>query len=242
MICSLAEGRKYFLLKKGFTMKSFMVTVASLGLILSSCVPGSRDGRESSERESVRVFAAERTGPAAWTKAEEQPYDAFLIKEVQKKATFEFYNKLIYRDSASWKGQIVCLLGYYPGSSVQAREYVTGDDDFFLGGDYNGHPINMLVQLDHALPVQPGYGTAVPRLQPEQKIFVFGKLGGVRQFLSEEGYGRVLPYMRCLLIYDSNDPTFRQPLWVSSAFESTPDGTVTTDSLRYEFDVPRKKR
>jgi hypothetical protein len=133
------------------------------------------------------------------------------------------------------------LLGTYPGTSARSRQFVYGDKEFFLQGSYNGHPVAVVVALDHSLPMQVSYDKAVPRISPLQELYVFGTLRGTENYMNESGFSRALPVLKCLLIYDKDDYSFRHPLWVSSGFERIPEGTVTVDSLKYEFDRPKPR-
>jgi hypothetical protein len=41
------------------------------------------------------------------------------------------------------------------------------------------------------------------------------------------------------MIYRSDDYAFSHPIWVTHAYRKLPEGTVTTDTLIYEFDKPK---
>lgn len=223
----------------------FLTAAVSLLFAFNSGLPASEGSRwdRNTGGEAIRVYLDDQLGsesPSALDD-EEKEYDVDLIKAAQKKASFEFYNALMYRDPESWKGQIVCLTGEFPGTAGRSREYMRTEKEFYLQGEYNNHPIAVIVKLDHSLPVTIAYGKAVPRISPRQEIYVFGRLSGLENIMNEAGYSRALPVMQCLLIYDRDDRNFLRPLWVSSAYERPPEGTVTTDSLKYEFDRPKKR-
>ena len=223
-------------------MKRYSVSTAIFALFLFSGagVPGNFSGR-SGGGEGAPVRSASVSAESSIAAVEEKEYDGEMIARTVKKADFEFYNALMYRDPESWKGQIVCLTGEFPGTAGRSREYMRNEKEFFLQGEYNKHPIAVIVKLDHSLPVVISYGKAVPLISPRQELYVFGRLSGLENVMNEAGYSRALPVMQSLLIYDKDDRNFLRPLWVSSAYERPLEGTVTTDSLKYEFDRPKPR-
>ena len=223
-------------------MNRIHISYTAVALFLSSCagVPGGESGVVGG-RSRVDVHPGNTRVVSFPSAMEEKEYDGELIAKTIKKADFEFYNACIYSDPDSWKGRTVCVLGVYPGTGARSRQYARNNREFFMEGDYNGHPIALIVMLDHALPREVSYDKPVRTISPLQEIYVFGRLQGTDNIVSEEGYTRLLPVLKCLMIYDKDDDTFRRPLWASSVFERMPEGTVTTDSLNYEFDVPKKR-
>lgn len=223
-------------------MKRIHISCTAVALFLSSCagVPGGESGVVGG-RSRVDVHPGNTRVISFPSAMEEKEYDGELIAKTIKKADFEFYNACIYSDPDSWKGRTVCVLGVYPGTGARSRQYARSNREFFMEGDYNGHPIALIVMLDHALPKEASFDKPVRTIAPTQEIYVFGTLRGTENIISESGFTRALPLLQCLLIYDKDDDTFRRPLWVSSVFERLSDGTVTTDSLKFEFDVPKKR-
>ena len=159
-----------------------------------------------------------------------------MINRTIRQATFEFYNALIYKDQAAWTGRTVGVAGVYPGTGPSARVYARNENEFYFAGMYNGRPISIVATLDHPLPMSKMFDKAVPLISPLQEIWIFGSIRGLENLMDDNGYSRAMPVMDCLLIYNKDDYSFRRPLWVSSRFEILPEGTVTVDSLKYEFD------
>jgi hypothetical protein len=212
--------------------------------LLGACYTVTTTENEDSEPKSepVTIQSTERRSPSESPTIEIKNYDAGRIVKIIRQASYEFYNGLMYRNPAAWKEKIVGVIGEYPGTGVRAQEFigVSPDREFGFSGSYNGRPITLIVKLDHPLPMQEMYGKMVPLLSPRMPITVFGILKEMEQKMDENGYTRAIPTMECLIIYDKEDYSFKRPLWINSKFELLPEGTVTVDSLKYEFD--RKSR
>ena len=223
-------------------MNRIHISYTAVAVFLSSCagVPGGENGSIGGSSH-INVHPGNTSVVSSPAMMDGREFDAEMISKTTKNADFEFYNACIYKDPEAWKGRTVCVQAKFPGTGPRARQYVQSDREFYLTGEYNSHTIALIVKLDHALPKDGAYDKLVRTVAPQQDIYVFGKLLGLESTMTESGYTRTLPLLQCLLIYDKDDPTFRFPLWASSIFERMPDGTVTTDSLKYEFDMPKKR-
>lgn len=221
-------------LSSQLTLKSLFILSILFGLIFTSCYDVSG---ENTRKETVKIGSPSQSGQnSSW---DEREYDAAKMKEATKKANFEFYNSLIYRDPEEWKGKIVGVIGKYPGTAGRSREFTRNKLEFYLFGTFNQHRVAVIVKLDHDLPVTVSFGNAVPKISPKDEILVIGRLLGTENILDEEGVQHATPILECLMIFQKDDISFQWPLWITTAFERLPDGTVTTDSLKYEFDPPK---
>jgi len=218
-------------------MKPFLISLLCFTLVFfSNCATTDATVDSNSSNKSGSVRSREQGSPSASQEIGEHTYDAEMISRTIKKANFEFYNALLYRDQATWIGRTVGVMGTYPGNGPSARVYTRNENEFYFAGSYNGRPIAIVAILDHPLPMSRMFDKAVPLISPLQEILIFGSIRGLENLMNDNGYSRAMPVMECLLIYDKDDYSFRKPLWVSSKFEQLPEGTVTVDSLKYEFD------
>lgn len=227
-----------------FSDRKFSAALIGCGAILLSVVIYSCSLEEwaaSSKKtpESVVVISTSSVEQAKSPTVEQINYDKGLIDQTMRAATFEFSNRLMYRDPAAWTGRIVAIIGGYPGTGPRSKEFVQNENQFFLRGDYNGGPIRVLVNLDHPLPRREVFGGSSPLLSYGQTLFVFGKLSTLKNVMDDDGNTRAIIQMDCILIFDGDDFKFQRPLWVTARYEQLPDGTVTTDTLIYEFDKPK---
>ena len=205
-------------------------------LIFSNCATTDTASDNHSRERTVAVQSTGKGSSPVARDIEERSYDAEMIDRTIKRANFEFYNALLYRDQTTWTGKTVGVLGAYPGNGPNARIYARNENEFYLAGSYNGRSIGMVVVLDHPLPMSTMFDKAVPLISPLQEIMIFGSIRGLENMMDDNGYSRAMPVLECLLIYNKDDYSFRKPLWVNSKFERVPEGTVTVDSLKYEFD------
>lgn len=218
-------------------MKSFLINLSCFVFVFfSSCATTDNTVDNNSRNRTIAVQSSEKRSPSTPPEIEERSYDAEMINRTIKQASFEFYNALLYRDQSSWTGRTVGVSGMYPGNGPSARVYTRNENEFYFAGSYNGRPIALVAVLDHPLQMIRIFDKAVPLISPLQEILIFGSIRGLENLMDDNGYSRAMPVMEGLLIYDKDDYSFRKPLWVSSKFEKLPEGTVTVDSLKYEFD------
>ena len=222
-----------------FDRKYSAATLGGVAILLSlftySCSLEEWAASSKKTTESVVVISTSSVEQAKSPTVEPINYDKGLIDQTMRAAPFEFNNRLMYRDPAAWTGRVVAITGLYPGTGTRAKEFVENDNQFFLRGDYNG-PIRVLVNLDHPLPRREIFGGSSPLLSGGQTLFVFGKLSTLKNVMDDDGNTRAIIQMDCILIFDGDDFKFQRPLWVTAKYEQLPDGTVTTDTLIYEFD------
>lgn len=218
-------------------MKSFVVNLSCMAFVLfSNCVTTDNTVGSNSGNRTVPVPSSEKRSPSSPADIEERSYDTEMINRTIKQANFEFYNALLYRDQSAWTNRTIGVMGMYPGTGPSARVYTRNENEFYFAGSYNGRPIGIVTMLDHPLPMSKMFDKAVPLISPLQEILIFGTIRGLENLMDDNGYSRAMPVMECLLIYDKDDYSFRRPLWITSKFEKLPEGTVTVDSLKYEFD------
>jgi hypothetical protein len=218
-------------------MKSGLINLSCFVLVFfSNCAATDATVENNSRNRTIAVQLGEKESPSTPPGIEDRTYDAEMINRTIKQASFEFYNALLYRDQSAWTGRTVGVLGKYPGNGPIARVYTTNENEFYIDGSYNGRPIGIVAMLDHPLPMSRIFDKAVPLISSLQELLVFGSIRGLENLMDDNGYSRAMPVIEYLLIYDKDDYSFRKPLWVSSKFEKLPEGTVTVDSLKYEFD------
>jgi hypothetical protein len=214
-----------------------------IGLFTASCytIPHSDRGGEEGAA-GVTIASTERHAPAESPVIELKRYDLTMIEKIIDRARYDFYNALMYRNPDEWSEKIVGVIGVFPGTGPRAEQFIniSLSHEFHLNGSYNGRAIDVIVTIDHPLPMTAMYGKMVPVLSALQPITVFGVLKNLEQKMDENGYTRAIPSMECLLIYDKEDYSFKRPLWINSRLELLPEGTVTVDSLKYEFDRRHK--
>jgi hypothetical protein len=218
-------------------MKSFLINLSCFVFVFfSNCATTDTTVDNNSHNGTIAVQSSEKSSASTPPDIEESNYDTEMINRTIKQANFEFYNALLYRDQSAWTGRTVGVLGMYPGNRPSVRVYTRNENEFYFAGSYNGRPIGIVAMLDHPLPMSRIFDKAVPLISPLQEILVFGSIRGLENLMDDNGYSCAMPVIECLLIYDKDDYSFRKPLWVSSKFEKLPEGTVTVDSLKYEFD------
>jgi len=218
-------------------MRSFIINLSCFVLVFfSNCAATDTTVDNNSRNRTIAVQSSEKGSPSTPPDIEDRTYDAEMINRTIKQASFEFYNALLYRNQSAWTGRTVGVVGMYPGTGPSARVYTRNENEFYFTGSYNGRPIAVVEVLDHPLPMSRIFDKAVPLISPLQEILIFGSIRGLENLMDDNGYSRAMPVIECLLIYDKDDYSFRRPLWVSSKFEKLPEGTVTVDSLKYEFD------
>jgi hypothetical protein len=204
-------------------------------LCISSCSFEEWSAPPRKPAESVSVLTTTSPDKSGTPNVERNKYDAGLIERTKKAAVWDFNNRKMYRDPTAWTGKIVAIVGEYPGTGAHATMFVENDNQFMLSG-YNNSNVSVLVNLDHPLPRREAFGKSYPLIGPEQKLNVFGRIGKMKNLMDDDGNVRAIIQMDCILIFDVEDYSFQKPYWVTAKYEQLPDGTVTTDSLIYEFD------
>jgi hypothetical protein len=191
----------------------------------------------TSQRESTPVVSTVETSNGQMENAL-IPYDKELMAHVVKNAYYDFYNAQMYKNEKTWRKKVVAIYGHYSGGAADALMPVenSSGDWFYLESYYNNHAANVAVLLDHPLPLQMNSGDAFRGIAPGEDVVVFGDLLDLEKFLFDDGTTHLLPVVRCLMIYDNDDRNFQYPRWVSSRLRIPPEGTVTVDSLQFEYD------
>ncbi|MCX6137098.1 MAG: hypothetical protein NTV54_06350 [Ignavibacteriales bacterium] len=205
-----------------------------VALSIVACASGGWDPAANRAPAPVTVLAADTTWFAGIP--DERIYDRELISGTLKASTYKFSNRLMYRDTAGWKGRIVEIFGFFPGTSPRAQEFATGNNEFYLSGGYDGAPTRAVVKIDHPLPQRRVFGQGVPYFSSGNGMRVFGRILGLKHMIDDSGLIRGIIELECLMIYAPGDYYRRNPLWVTGKYELLPDGNVTTDTLIYEFD------
>ncbi len=224
--------------KAVFSATQLLVLVGILPLFFISCSTVSDYiFSDASQHESTPVVSTLEDSTGQMENAL-IPYDKELMAHILKNAYYDFYNAQMYKNESAWRNKIVAIYGHYSGQSSNALMQVGASSDnwFYLESYYNNHAANVAVQLDHPLPIQVNAGDAFRGIAPGDDIVVFGTLRDLEKFLFDDGTTRLLPVVRGLMIYDDDDRNFQYPRWVSSRLRIPPEGTVTVDSLLFEYD------
>lgn len=189
------------------------------------------------QRESTPVVSTVQT-PDGQMENALIPYDKKLMAHIVKNAYYDFYNARMYENEHAWRNKVIAVYGHYSGPVADALMPVENSPDnwFYLESYYNNHAANVAVRLDHPLPLQMSSGDVFRGIAPGEDVVVFGDLLDLEKFLFDDGTTHLLPVVRCLMIYDNDDRNFQYPRWVSSRLRIPPEGTVTVDSLQFEYD------
>lgn len=162
-------------------------------------------------------------------------YDEKGIKKIISRATYDVYNRMIYNDPEGWKGKIISVSGIITEKPVIYIEknhiQITGN----IGNNPNGDYFNFIIKLDHPLPVQTRIDQNVKKIVRGEQYRVFIKFRELKDFLNDYGQVQRLSLTDCLLIYKADDFSFNDPIWVSQNLELLPNGRVTIDSIKYNF-------
>jgi hypothetical protein len=143
---------------------------------------------------------------------------------------------MILRDTAAWIGRIVELYGMPPGSGLRSKDIICENNEIELSGSYDGISTRGIGKLDHPWPREMVFGKSVPF---SHGVRVLGRISGLRKMIGDDGIVRAFVVLECLAMYGGHDLPNQKPVWVTEQFRELPEGTVTTDSLIYEFDKPK---